>query len=344
MGKESNLVEEIISDTEAKEESFDASAFLGGEAGASEESTESTEAAATESTSEATEVAAEESKEGDFSWDEIETEEKVEPAAATETEETEEPNEPAEEESDWDDSREEEAEGVDESAEFNWEALGKEAGLEASSKEDFIAKVKEAFKPAVADNDTINNLNTYLELSDKDLVIADMRAAKYDKEEIDDTVDRLEDAGLLKREATLVRSQLTKHIHSEKDRLRTEQADNDKLKTENADNSRKELQSYIKGREDFFGGKVSQKDKKQLYGYITKGDFAQDIFESHANVAEAAFLWRNKEKIFKMVRSQGVEQGKSKVLDSITSPSSGNRSSKSFKSSDKGFNPNKFMS
>lgn len=54
-------------------------------------------------------------------------------------------------------------------------------------------------KPDVEPNDTIKTLGTYLELSDKDLVIADMRAAKYDDADIEDTIERLETAGLLKR-------------------------------------------------------------------------------------------------------------------------------------------------
>ena len=181
-------------------------------------------------------------------------------------------------------------------------------------------------------------------MTDKDLVIADMRASKYDKDYIEDTIDRLEDSGLMKREATMIRQQLNKHVHSEQDRIRTEEKETKEKETNEAAKSKKDLQQFIKGKEDFFGGKVTTLEKKTLYNYITKGDFAGDIFKSHANVAEAAFLWRNKDKIFKMVRSQGVEQGKSKVLDGITSPNSGNRNSKSFKSPDKGFNPNKFMS
>tara|TARA_B110000091_G_scaffold164440_1_gene175642 strand:+ start:9956 stop:10969 length:1014 start_codon:yes stop_codon:yes gene_type:complete len=336
MAEESNLAEDIVSSAEvAVDESFDASAFLGAESATTEEEPESGNA---EGEVESKETETEEPLgDGEFSWDEIEVAPKAE-ETKEEVEATEEENE-----EDWDED-ETKAESTESVTEFNWEELGQEAGIEASTKEEFLSKVKEAFKAPVDNNETIDNLNSYIELSDKDLVIADMRASKYDDADIEDTIDRLEDAGLLKREATLVRSQLTKHIHSEKDRLRKEQVSSEKLKTENADNSRKELQSYIKDKEEFFGGKVTQKDKKQLYSYIAKGDFAQDIFESHANVAEAAFLWRNREKIFKMVRSQGVEQGKSKILDGITSPNRGNRSSNNYEAPSKGFSANKFLS
>lgn len=340
MAEESKIIEEVVESTEeTKQEGFDPTAFLDGEAAEKVESL-TDEAKPEEVKSEDnTESESETESEGDFSWDSVEVDTEV-------GEETNDPKaeEKTEEDNDWDDEEtvvEDKKEPV--TAEFDWEGLSKETGIEASNKEEFIAQVKEAMKPDVEPNDTIKTLGTYLELSDKDLVIADMRAAKYDDADIEDTIERLETAGLLKREATLVRQQLNKHIHSEKDRIREEKAQAEKSKIENANKSRKELQSFIKGKDEYFGGKVSQKDKKQLYSYITKGDFAKDIFESHANVAEAAFLWRNKEKIFKMIKTQGVEQGKSKVLDGITSPSRGNRSSNSFEAPAKGFDPNKFM-
>ena len=336
MAEESKIIEEAVNASEeTKQEGFDPSAFL------NESTTEAVETMTNEEQpQEATsEETTETESDADFSWDSVETDTQVE--AKSDEPQTEETEQEAE---DWDDVEEEVAkEEQPAPAELDWEGISKETGIEATSKEECIAKVQAAMKPQVSDNDTIKNLNSFLELSDKDLVIADMRASKYDDDAIDDTVDRLTDAGLLKREATLIRQQLTKHIHNEKDRLRNEKVQAEKQKAEKATKSRKELQNFIRNKEEFFGGKVSQKDKKQLYNYITKGDFAQDIFESHANVAEAAFLWRNKDKIFKMIRTQGVEQGKSKVLDGITSPSRGNRSSNSFEAPSKGFDPNKFL-
>jgi len=335
MAEESKIIEEVISSTEESttDQGFDPTSFM---SPAAEEATV-VEQENNEVVEENTENQEVESDDDGFSWDSVDVEEPV-----AETEEVVE--ETTETEEDWD-AEETNTEKVEEVApEFNWEEIGKETGIEATSKEEFIEKVKDAMKPPVQDNDVIKNLNSFLELNDKELVIADMRAAKYDDETIEDTIDRLDTAGLLKREAAMVRNQLTKHIHNEKDRIRSEQKQAEQQKTESATKSRKELQSFIKGKDEFFGGKVSQKDKKQLYNYITKGNFAQEVFESHANVAEAAFLWRNKEKIFKMVRTQGVEQGKSRILDGITSPSKGNRSSKSFEAPKKGFDPTKFMS
>jgi len=341
MAEESKIIEEVLAETDSNEQdNFDPTAFLGGSVEASHDLVDKPNTE-TPSKEVVTENATEVEEDGDFSWDNVdvkseEVEEVAEPAAE---------EKPTEEETedDWDSGEEPEKVDKAEPSEFNWEEIGKEAGIDASNKEEFIAKIKDALKPQVDDNDTIKNLSTFLDLTDLELVTADMRASKYDDDAIEDTVDRLKDSGLLKREATLIRQQLTKHIHGEKDRLRTEKAKEEKQKTDTALESKKQLQDFIKGKDEFFGGKVSQKEKKQLYGYITKGDFAQDIFESHANVAEAAFLWQNKNKIFKMIKTQGVEQGKSKVLDGITSPSRGNRSSNNFEAPKKGFDPSKFL-
>lgn len=338
MAEESKLVEEVLEETNeaTSEVSFDPTSFLGGSETPTTEN-ESVDNSETDSEPVQNE-STEEVESDDFSWDAVSVEKAAEPEEVKAEE--------AAEEVDWDEEEKiEEPEAAEETTtqELDWESIGKETGIQASSKEEFIQQVKEAMKPAVEDNDAIKNLSSFLDMSDRDLVIADMRAAKYSDDDIEDTIDRLDTSGLLKREATLVRQQLTKHIHSEKDRIRQEQAQAEKSKAESAAKSRKDLQNFIKNKENFFGGKVSQKDKKQLYGYITKGKFAQDVFESHANVAEAAFLWQNKEKIFKMIKTQGVEQGKSKVLDGITSPSRGNRSSNSFEAPSKGFDPKKFL-
>lgn len=340
--KTGNLAEEIVSPSaETQSASFDASAFLGSnpaEIIPAVDETPGTETIIDDAASVDTGA-----DDDNFSWDTVGTEEVVEEIVEEGIEDVK-PVEVAvvdDADADWDEEVVVDAATGD--SNLDWGEIGKEAGIEATTREEFIAKVKESLKPPVDDNETITNLNTFLEMSDKDLVIADMRAAKYDADDIEDTISRLDGAGLLKREATLVRNQLTKHIHSEKDRLRGDRDGAEKAKDEKAGQSKKELQSYIKDKEDFFGGKVSQKEKKQLYNYITKGDFAQNIFESHANVAEAAFLWQNKSKIFKMIRTQGVEQGKSRILDGITSPNRGNRSSTSYEAPSKGFNPNKFL-
>ena len=52
----------------------------------------------------------------------------------------------------------------------------------------------------------------------------------------------------------------------------------------------------------------------------------------------------NKNRIFKMMKTRGVEQGKSSILDNITSPSKNNRSDNSFETKSEGFDPKSFLS
>ena len=337
MASENNIIEQLESEKSTND--FDATAFISSDAAKEignieedsipqevQEETENITKQEITETKQADE-APKEDTEG-FDWNEIEVESKSE-----ENDKSEE-SKPVDE--DWD--------AVEVSNDFDWNEVGQELGVQAKTKEEFVSQVKHMMENPVKDNDTINNLQEFLKNDDLDLVKADLKAANYDDEYIEDTVARLNDAGLLKREATQIRQQLNNYIRSERDKLR-----NAKLKTEqeqraSQEQARKDLQSHIKGRKDFFGGKVSTTDKKELYSYITKGDFSKEVFETHANVAEAAFLWKNKDKIFKMMKTRGVEQGKSSILDNITAPSKNTRSSNSFETKSEGFDPKAFLS
>ena len=332
---ENSIIEQVVS--ENKEAAFDPTSFISSDAAKDLETIEQDVAPReeTENVTQQEEAAPLQSKESQtevidddgFSWDDVEVEAKEEVV-----------EEKIEEEEDWDEVPKVEPSSSD------WENIGTEFGVEAKTKEELVSKVKEMMQNPVKDNDVIVNLQNFLKESDADLVAADMKAAGYDEENIDDTVKRLKSSGLLVREATQIRTQLQTHIKNEKGRLRSEKSDSEKQEKESKITARKDLQTHIKDQEKFFGGKVTPVEKKELYNYIVKGDFSEEIFKSHANVAEAAFLWRNKSRIFKMMKTRGVEQGKSSILDNITSPSKNNRSDNSFETKSEGFDPKSFLS
>ena len=337
MASENNIIEQLESEKSTND--FDATAFISSDTakdiGNIEE--DSIPQEVQEETENITKQEATEAKQADetpekdtdgFDWNEIEVESKSE-----EDDSSKESN-PVDE--DWD--------AVEVSNDFDWNEIGQELGVQAKTKEEFVSQVKHMMENPVKDNDTINNLQEFLKNDDLDLVKADLKAANYDDEYIEDTVARLSDAGLLKREATQIRQQLNNYIRSERDKLRNAKIKSEQEQRASQEQARKDLQSHIKGRKDFFGGKVSNTDKKELYSYITKGDFSKEIFETHANVAEAAFLWKNKDKIFKMMKTRGVEQGKSSILDNITAPSKNTRSNNSFETKSEGFDPKSFLS
>lgn len=332
MSESNSIIDQVTSEQEAQD-SFDASAFISSEAAKEIQSVESeaqedvVEQEVENETQDFTETQTDD--ENEFSWDAVEVE------AKEEVEVTEE--QPEVKDDDWDS-----VEPTTDS--FDWGEVSQEIGVEAKTKEEFVNQVKSLIENPVKDNETITELQEFVKRSDEELVIADMQASNFDEDYIEDTLNKLKESGLLKREAVQIRTQLQKFIQKERTTLKEQQVNAERQAIEAQTNARKELQSHIKTRDEFFGGKVSSDEKRKLYNYITKGDFSKEIFETHANVAEAAFLWKNKDKIFKMVRTQGVEQGKSKILNNITSPSKNSRSQKSFaQTKTDGFDPKTFL-
>ncbi len=334
MSESNSIIDQVTSGQEAQD-SFDASAFISSEAAKEIESVEGSpqeqqEVGEQDSDGDVQSFSETETEnDNEFSWDAVEVEAKEEVESEEESAET--------QEDDWDS-----VESTTE--EFDWNEVGQELGVEAKTKEEFVNQVKSLIENPVQDNETISELQEFIKRSDEELVIADMQASNFDEDYIEDTLNKLKESGLLKREAVQIRTQLQKFIQKERTTLKEQQINAERQAAEAQTNARKELQSHIKTRDEFFGGKVSSDEKRKLYNYITKGDFSKEIFETHANVAEAAFLWKNKDKIFKMVRTQGVEQGKSKILNNITSPSKNSRSQKSFvQTKTDGFDPKGFL-
>ena len=310
---------------ESKEEvpSFDPKAFADNETSAKTESKEEVKEEPQEESEES-----EENEEDDFVWGSVEQEQQ----------------EVKEEDEDWDPApkQEEKKESIEEAV-YDWEALGKEFGVSAKNEQEFKQAINKALKTPAPVNDTIQNLQDYLKLTDKSLVKSDLEASGLQKEEVEDTIGRLQDAGLLKREAIMIRKNLQNYISNEREKLRKTQTRRKQEEEQVNLNTRKSLQKYIKSKEDFFGGKVKTKDKKELYNYITSGDFAEEVYSDVANVADAAFLWKYKDKIFKMLRGQGMEKGKASVLNKITNPDLGRRSQHVDVKKKSGFDPVEFM-
>jgi hypothetical protein len=321
--------QEAVEQVETKEESssFDAKAFAGEEV---KEEIKETEEESPQENQETQEESSEDVGEDGFDWGSAESEEKYE--------------EPKEE--DWDPQPKAEKQEVKESVQeavYDWEALGKELGINAKNEAEFKNAVKNVVKESVPVTDAIKNMESFLKMTDKSLVKADLEASGLDKAEIDDTVDRLVDSGLLKREAVMIRKNLQTYIATEKEKIAQEEMQMRQEEEQMNLNTRKSLQKYIKGKKDFFGGKVKTADKKELYNYITNGGFSKEVFSNVANVADIAFLWKYKDKIFNMLRGQGMESGKASVINKITNPDLGRRSRHTDVKPKSGFDPVEFM-
>ena len=330
---------ETVEATETTEEvketaGFDPSAFT-----APEGKVEAKEQGEEQEESKSAEEEEESGDDDDFSWDKVEVETEEQPVPDDEDEDWDVQPEP---ESDKKDSKEESKEDSKD-APYDWETLASEIGVKATDEKSFKAAVKEMLDNPAPVSDTITQLQDFLKMGDRKLVEADLEASGLEKKEIKDTVDRMQDSGLLKREALMLRKNLQNYIANEREKLRKEEkASVEKKEKANLEN-RKALQNYIKEKNDFFGGKVKNTEKKELYSYITSGDFANEIYSSHANVADAAFLWKYKDKIFKMLRGQGMERGKASVINKITNPNLGRKSQHVDSKVKGGFDPVEFM-
>ena len=117
-----------------------------------------------------------------------------------------------------------------------------------------------------------------------------------------------------------------------------------KQKKQQAENAKKELKTQIKDMNEFMGGKVTKKQKEEVYRYAT-GDMMKEIYADHANVADVAMFMLYRKQIEKILRSQGLEDGKAAIMDSIVSPSlNTGKSNSNFKVKTGKFDPKAFMS
>lgn len=339
--EKSKLVEEVQSTPEeVKEPAFDANAFTT-DGPVEVEEKKTTEENVVEDVAEDVkgleEEAAEQPETGEgFSWDSIETDK-------VETPEAKEPD------VDWDEDVSEKPK--EEPSDIDWKAVAKSLGLdENTSVEELKQKlqpeeeIKEEKVVEPEMNDNSIRLNDFLKLSDKELLAEEMKADGMAEDKIEEALDKMEDSGLLVREAHRIRRQLQSAIKQEAQQAELQAVEQKKLQKQQADTNRKELQTYIKTMEDFMGGKVNNKDKQEAYKYIVSGNMQQDIWKSHTNASEVAMFLLYKDKFAKILRAQGLEDGKASILNKITSPSLKGKSKPTYETKDSSvFDPTAFM-
>ena len=329
----SKLVEQAQESVETQD--FDASAFLG---------TSETAQAAEES--QEGEIIAE-SDNGDVTWDSIETES---------TEVVDENQEEAVD--DWDvetpeavveeELEEAQTEEVIESQEFDWTSMSDELGFDVSSKEDVIAEInrlKEAAEnPVVQSADaTLTEMGKYIEMDDRELIAADLKAEGLEEYDIEESIEAMTNSGQLKKQAAVIRREIKKAMENHKQKSKEDKGLEEAERSEMVKSNRMALQNELKGFNEFLGVKVSKNQAKDLYGYIKEGNFMKEALSTHRNVIEAAFLFSNRDKLAKIIRSKAFEEGKTHILDQTTNPSLNRTSKPDYKIQSDGFNVSEFM-
>ena len=253
-----------------------------------------------------------------------------------------------EEDDDWDSEKIEETTESTEDG-LSWSKVGKEIGLNVNSKEEFLKTLNDYAEQLKnqnnqpAPNSQITELRSYLSLSDRDLVAEELKADGIESADIEDSLDKLEDSGMMKMKAKSVRRVLNQAIDQHNDKTKKEKANAEIQKKESVAKAKEGLKTQIKEMNEFMGGKVTKKQKEEIYRFAT-GDMMNEIWKDHANVADVAMFMLYREQIEKILRSQGLEDGKATIMDSIVSPNLNNGKSKSeYKIKSGAFDPKAFM-
>ena len=334
--EESKLVEEVVDTTETTEvkDEFNPLAFsedVYGEIGAT---TEALTKDADSEEVEGTETTEEDQADG-WGWDSEKKEEEEE----TKTEE----------EYNWED--EEEAKVVDAVEKpadgLSWSDVGSELGLEVNSKEEFLKTINayaESMQQQQAPaNNQITELRNYLSFSDRDLVAEELKADGIEASDIEDSLDKLEDSGMMKMKAKSIRRVIGNSIDQQTSQAKNEKEQTQKTQQKQATEAKQNLKKEIKNMDQFMGGKVTKKQKEEVYRYAT-GSMMKDIYADHANVADVAMFMLYRTQIEKILRSQGLEDGKASIMNSIVSPNLNTGKSKSnFKVKSGTFDQKAFM-
>ncbi len=338
--EQTNLVEESTQETQAEtttvesteEKTFDPLAF------ATDQLMEQFQGKYNEEAADKADASTEsEDKSDGFSWDNIE----VEQPQQEQLEQTDE---------DWDAPAQPEATEKVESTEedgpvnkeLDWSKFAKELGLKGATKEDIISALNSPFIEQPK-SDVINKLTSYLDMNDRSLIAAEMKTDGLEEFEIEEAIDKMEDSGILKREAYRIRRQLNNAIEQEKQKFLAEKQQEELSNKEKVDRNKKDLQNHLKSLGTFMGGTVTKGQAQDAYKYITSGKMAEDIWKSHDNASEVAMFMLFKDKFAKILRSQGLEDGKASILNDITSPSLSGKSRPTTNIKKSGFDPSAFM-
>ena len=265
---------------------------------------------------------------------------------AKDVEETKEEKE--EENYDWDEEVEDVKEKEKETPkeDIEWGKVADELGVAGSSKEEILESINAYIQQNTQStpDGQIAEFKKYLNFSDRDLVGEELKADGMDAAEIEESLDKLEDAGMMKMKAKSIRRLINNAIETQTQNHNKSVTQEQSKRKESADKARDDLKGHLKNMNEFMGGKVTKKQKEEVYKFATKR-MMDEIWSSHANVADVAMFMLYRKQIEKILRSQGLEDGKAAIMDSIVSPNLNSGKSKSnFKVKSGKFDPKSFMS
>jgi hypothetical protein len=214
-------------------------------------------------------------------------------------------------------------------------AFASELGIKAKT----LPELKEAMLELEADNKRLQQssgdnvtskkitaLQSYLKFDDNELIKKDLEAQGFKGEQLQETLDTLQDNGMLKIEATKVRNAISSSISNERSAITKDARDEDAKQLQDREQSVKALKTYLNDQNEMFGFKMA-KDEETLgkvrdshHKYITSGSFLTEITKDNESLAESAWLWKNRETLLKAARNGGLQQGRSEILNDMHNP------------------------
>lgn len=227
----------------------------------------------------------------------------------------------------------------------SWQPLAEQLGIKVDSFDEFkdVLSYQQQLAQKSVSNETVNNLQNFMGMSDEELMRAELKAQNYESHEIDDEIDIMIENGTIKSSARKVRKDVEAAIQQEQARLNQEIVNpSDAKLAEQQEALSQELKEYMSKTNSMFGGKINATQKDEHFEYIDSGKFFDDITDTPENVAQAAWLWKHKDRIMKGFMSKGVEKGKQAVLDDLKNPER-SRSNRIPDPETGEFNMNRFM-
>jgi hypothetical protein len=244
-------------------------------------------------------------------------------------------------------------------SEDQFKSFVSELGLEANNMDDLKkvmndlveenSRLKEEATYGNATNKKIDDLQNFLKLDDEKLVRKSLEADGLTGEQLDDTVDKYMDTGLLNVEALKIRKTLEKAIQSERQSI--QQADQAEVAKQQADREQavKTFSEYMQSTDSLYGFKLTgnpenlPKVRSNHIDYVTSGKFFNEITSSEQNLAESSWLWRNREVLKKAMANSGRQEGRREILDQIGKPDKPKSNIVDSPIDTGEFNPKKFM-
>jgi len=230
---------------------------------------------------------------------------------------------------------------------IDWEKVSKQLGLEGASKNE-IKSALDAMKGDEQSSEPtspqIETLENYLTYSNKELVIEELKADGLSNDEIDDSIDKMQRNGMIAIKGREIKRTIKNAVKQQKNALYNQQQENVAQRDKIVREAREGLQGHLKDMDRFMGGKVTKKQKEEVYRFATK-DMAKELWSSHANVADVAMFLLYKDQIKDILRSQGRNEGSKSLMDKIQSPSlNSGKNHNPYQPKGTAFDPKTFMS